>query len=145
MKAVSPIFSAILLFLIAIAVAAIVLAYIARSASGSQSVIASISRSARASIESVLSVVYTGYGRGFGYVALYNIGKAPVPVLAIYVNGTPTNYVYTVCDNGSVSWGTPVVIKPGSLCVLRVYLGPPAHYVITIATRYQSIEVPVYG
>ena len=145
MKGVSPIFSAILLFIIAIAIAATVIIFIWSSYTRSQSTVYRIAAAAQTLARTRLSIVYTGYGRHRGFIALLNTGETPIEILSVYVNSTPTSAVYTQCDDGSTYYGTPILIKPGSLCIVEVWLGPPALYEVALATRYTTITVPIAG
>jgi len=144
-KGVSPIFSAILLFIIAIAIAAIVIAYVWSSYTRSSSVVSRIAARVQSLARTRISIVYTGYGRHRGYIAILNNGENPLEILGVYVNSTPAKRVRAICDDGSTYRGTPILIKPGSLCIVEVWLGPPAVYEVSLATRYSTITVPIVG
>ncbi len=145
MRSVSPIFSAILLFLIALSVATLVVLFVWRSFSGAQSLVSMEALRAGISIRSRLSVVYTAYGDWLGFVALYNPSNLPVKILAVYVNGAPARWVEVLCGSSYQSMPLPVEIKPRDVCVVTVLLGPPALYRVTIATSFGNLELSIAG
>jgi len=144
-EAVSPIFSAILLFIIAISIASLVIIFIWRNFSGAQSLLSIESERAALAIRSRLSIVYTSYGRGLGFVAVYNPSSVPIKVLAIYVNGKPAKFVEVLCSRSYIIESLPVSVEPNEICILMIYLGPPSLYRVTVATSFGNLELSIAG
>ncbi len=145
MKGVSPIFSAILLLIIAISIAAVFVILMWRSYTQSQSVVTAMATALERIAKTSLSIVYTGYGKGNGYIGIYNDGSYPVDILAIYANGMPVNLVTATCNDGTTYSDFPITIKPGSLCIVVVKLGPPALYEVSIVTKYITMRTVIAG
>jgi len=147
-RGVSPVVSAIILFLIALSIAAIVLSFMWSRYSGAASIVGRISQSVRESLQRRLAVVSTAVGVGeVGLITVSNPGRLPIEIIGIYLNSTPVNpsFVRTVCLLGGVIVGLPIRIVPGDMCTIEIPLLIPGLHVIKFITSSGSYTVTLYG
>jgi len=147
-RGVSPIVSAIILFIIALSIAAIVLSFMWSRYSSAASIVGRIAMGVRESLERRLSVVSTAVGVGeVGLITVTNSGRLPIEVLGIYVNSSPVepSLIRAACTLGGIYRGTPIRIAPGDVCLIVVPLRAPGLHVVSIITRTGSYTITIYG
>jgi len=145
-SSVSPIISALMLFLMVLVATAIAISIVSVRSAYVRSLLDALSRGVEASLEEDLQIVYTATG-SYGTVILgvMNTGSRDVKILAIYVNGSPieTTNIYAKCRDEVRRM--PITIRTGELCLIAVateMLGEC--YEMTIVTEGGSYIFRVY-
>ena len=146
LSGVSPIISALMLFLIVLAATAIAISIVSVRSAHVRSLLDALSRGIEASFEEDLQIVYTATS-SYGAVILgvMNTGSEDVKVLAIYVNGSliESANIYAQCC-GEVR-RMPIDIRIGELCLITVATKMRGEcYEVTIVTEGGSYVFRVY-
>ena len=143
---ISPIISALVLFLIVLAATAIAISIVSVRTAYVESLLDALRRSVEASFEEDLQIVYTATSNnGTVVLGIMNTGSRDVKILAIYINGSliePAN-IYAQC-RGEMR-RMPINIRIGELCLVSVATKMEGKcYEVTIVTKGGSYVSRVY-
>ncbi len=146
-RSISPIVSAVLLFIIALAAMSIALTVIASRSSYVSSLLDAMKISAERALREDLQIVYMAANRnGRVVIGLMNAGTVPIDLLALYVNGSPVPSSSIVAECGNEVKSLPLTMLSGDLCLLTISVEKGGKcYIVTIATAESSYSVKVYA
>ncbi len=147
-KAISPIVSAILLFIIALAIAGTAIVLMGTRASQVSNIIDLMRGGLEKAIQENLEIVYSAANSsGTVFLGLMNTGSYPIEILDVFINGTQVPYseISVRCALSNAS-SIPFDLLVGDLCIVEIDCGVKAKlYDITIVTDSTSYRVRVYG
>ena len=144
---ISPIISALVLFLIVLAATAIAISIVSVRIAYVESLLDALNRGVEASFEEDLQIVYmatTSYGSVI--LGIMNTGSRDAKILAIYVNGSliESANIYAQCRDEVRRM--PIDIRIGELCLITVATKMRGRcYEVTIATEGGSYVFRVYA
>ena len=144
---ISPIISALVLFLIVLAATAIAISIVSVRIAYVESLLDALNRGVEASFEEDLQIVYMATtSHGSVILGIMNTGSRDAKILAIYVNGSliESANIYAQCRDEVRRM--PIDIRIGELCLITVATKMRGRcYEVTIATEGGSYVFRVYA